>query len=46
MESEMSIFAFALHHQVRFVAIDETTSVSINLGFIYLHNYEIEAKPD
>ena len=31
-----------------FVAIDEkeTTSVSINLGFIYLHNYEIEAKPD
>ena len=46
MEAEMSIFVFASHHQVRLVAIDETTSVSINLGFIYLHNYEIETKPD
>ena len=46
MEAEMSIFVFASHHQVRLVAIDETTSVSINLGFINLHNYEIETKPD
>jgi len=46
MEAEMSIFVFASHHQVHFVAINKTTSVSINLGFIYLHNYEIEAKPD